>query len=151
MESPGTAPGSDPLITCAFITIVPVAGHRLYIGPPSACGKSLAHPGFFSAQISPPEALTLPQGPLPQNGNCRARPPWCRCHPKPAPSRARPGTPRRKGARLGTAVPGAARAPREAPGQARGGAGVGVRRYEFRGGCARPWRRSGRRQKPGGK
>ena len=23
VESPGTAPGSDPLITCAFITIVP--------------------------------------------------------------------------------------------------------------------------------
>ena len=31
MESPGTAPGSDPSITCAFITIVPKR-NTLYIG-----------------------------------------------------------------------------------------------------------------------
>ena len=30
MEPPGTAPGSDPLIPRAFITIVPVRGHREY-------------------------------------------------------------------------------------------------------------------------
>ena len=29
VETPGTAPGSDPLITCAFMPIVPVAGNVL--------------------------------------------------------------------------------------------------------------------------
>ena len=32
VESPGTAPGSDPLITCAFITIVRVAPDKTNIG-----------------------------------------------------------------------------------------------------------------------
>lgn len=32
VESPGTAPGSDPLITCAFITIVRVTPDNANIG-----------------------------------------------------------------------------------------------------------------------
>lgn len=32
MEPPGTAPGSDPLITGAFMSIVPVAGNVANIG-----------------------------------------------------------------------------------------------------------------------
>ena len=32
VEPPGTAPGSDPVIPCAFMSIVPVAGDKGNVG-----------------------------------------------------------------------------------------------------------------------
>ena len=47
VEPPGTAPGSEPSITGAFIAIVPVARDRVNIGPhPSRCkGVEMKTPG----------------------------------------------------------------------------------------------------------
>ena len=39
MEPPGTAPGSDPFIPCAFMPIVPPKEDRLNIGGPRAVAK----------------------------------------------------------------------------------------------------------------
>ena len=45
VESPGTAPGSDPLITCAFITIVRFDPDRTNIGGPGGDRKGAEHGG----------------------------------------------------------------------------------------------------------
>ena len=41
VEPPGTAPGSDPLITSAFMSIVPPRGDSWDIGAVGAFGKGV--------------------------------------------------------------------------------------------------------------
>lgn len=45
MESPGTAPGSEPIITGAFIAIVGVAPDKANIGPGNGRRKGAVHAG----------------------------------------------------------------------------------------------------------
>lgn len=55
MEPPGTAPGSDPRITGAFIAIVPVARNSPNIGAPRRRGKR--HGPEKNARRGPPGAM----------------------------------------------------------------------------------------------
>ncbi len=43
MEPPGTAPGSEPIITGAFITIVRVAPNTVNIGPQAVARKVVGY------------------------------------------------------------------------------------------------------------
>ena len=90
MESPGTAPGSEPRITGAFIAIFPVARNPFNIGVAKGLRKPLRGPCIpcFLSAFSVHMKL---RGPKQQKGPRRGAARACLAWPIPAYSGSEPG------------------------------------------------------------